>query len=241
MIVFHCFAGKSRCYMSQSKTNFNSSKLCGIMSIINYMYPEWHPVPSDTPIRAYLVCSHPYLYHRKYRPSPQTRRHTKTNATQNFCETGEILFENECFTFTRKLSKTKHIITNNEFRKDIKTCNNRKIVYRYLNITVVMKYLSQVNHLKPVFAFPRGHGVNQFYSTCRNRGLKLKKLFYITETKNKPKWYDIYECKTNMSNYQELRESMNHVEATFHCFINGKIQSYGTRSIYSLMRDEPFC
>ena len=199
------------------------------MSIVNYMYPEWHPVPCNTPIRAYLVCSHPYLYHRKYRPPPQTKRHTKTNATQNFCETGEILFENECFTFTRKLSKTKHTITNNEFRKHIKRCDNRRNVDKYLNITVVMKYLSQVSHLKPVFAFPGGHEVNQFYSTCRNReSIKFKNLFYIPETirRNKPIWYDIYECRFYMSNY--------------HCFINGKTHSYETRSIYRLMQGKPF-
>ena len=185
------------------------------------MYPEWHPVPCNTPIRAYLVCSHPYLYHRKYRPSPQTRRHTKTNVTQIFCESGEILFENECFTFTRKLSKTKHTITNNEFRKHIKRCDNRRNVDKYLNITVVMKYLSQVSHLKPVFGFPRGHEVNQFYSTCRNRkSIKFKKLFYIPETirRNKPIWYDIYECPFYISNY--------------HCFINGKAHSYETLSKY---------
>ena len=84
-----------------------------------------------------------------------------------------------------------------------------------------MKYLSQVSHLKPVFAFPGGHEVNQFYSTCRYRGsVKFKKLFYIPETirRNKPIWYDIYECSFYMSNY--------------HCFINGKTHSYETLSIY---------
>ena len=84
--------------------------------------------------------------------------------------------------------------------KHIKRYDNRRNVDKYLNITVVMKYLSQVNHLKPVFAFPRGHEVNQFYSTSRNRGLKFKKLFYITETRRRKNggmtwWYDIYECK----------------------------------------------
>ena len=218
------------------------------MSIVNYMFPQWHPVPCDVPIRAYVACSHPFLYHKIYRPRPKTLRQEKLRVTQTHCGTKEMLFENECFTFTRKFSKTLHMLTNNEFRKHIKMCGGRT-VDKYLNISVVIEYLSQVSYLKPVFAFPGGHEVNQFYSYCiRRESVESKRLFYITHTirRNFPPKYDINGCKSDMPNHlmvqKRLMQTKINVGADdmFHCFINGKIHSFQTKYIYNLIRKKPF-
>ena len=212
------------------------------------MYPQWYPVPCDTPVRASVVCSHPYLYHKKYKPRSKTLSHYKPHAAQTYCETGAILFENECYTFTRKLFNTLHILTNNEFRKHIKMCGG-KTVDKYLNINVVMEYLSQVSYLKPVFAFPGGYEANQFYSFCHLRGrVRNKRLFFIQHIirQNLPSWYEIYGCKTDIPNrlivQKKLLETSNSVEADdlFHCFINGKIHSFETKNIHDLIKTKPF-
>ena len=246
---YHCLAEKSRCYTENSNTRSNSSsKLCGIMSMVNYMYPQWHPVPCDVPTRAYVVCSHPYLYHTKYRPRPTSLRQDKPLVAQKYCGTGEMLFENECFIFTRNFSKNVHVLTNNEFRKHIKMCGGRT-VDKYLNISVVMEYLSHVSYLKPVFIFPRGYEANQFYSYCtRRESVKSKRLFYITHTirKNLPSKYDIYGCISDMPNHlmvqKQLMIARKNAEADdmFYCFINGKIHSFQTKDIYKLLKKKPF-
>ena len=137
--------------------------------------------------------------------------------------------------FTRKPINSLSIVSNNEFRKTIKWCLGQ-LIEKFLNISVVMEYLSHVSYLKPVFVFPGGHKANEFYRPCSGVGVsrKNKSLFYIKH--NLPELYKIHECKMITKTERDERYSGKFV----HCFLDGKTHSYKIhRHLYALMKKIP--
>ena len=81
--------------MKQTIKSFDSSGFCAIASIVNFMYPQWHPIPCDTSIETTVVCAGLFLYPKMYKQPLQTAENVSTHAAQTFCEAGKLLFENE--------------------------------------------------------------------------------------------------------------------------------------------------
>ena len=138
--------------------------------------------------------------------------------------------------FTRKPINSLSIVSNNKFRKTIKWCLG-KLIEKFLNISVVIEYLSHVSYLKPVFVFPGGHKANEFYRPCSGVP-KSKSLFYIKHIirKNLPELYKIHECKMITKTERDERYSGKFV----HCFLDGKTHSHKIhRHLYALMKKIP--
>ena len=199
------------------------------MSFTNLVYPQWYPVPCNSPIEAHLICMKPYE-ETKYKPHLPSISNFNSYASQTFCGYGKILFKSECFSFTRNVSRL--ALRNSDYWKLVKACPYIKHDC-YMDIKVVMEYLSQVSYLKPLFAFPASHEAQEFYSWCHMPDVDYNKLYFIYISQ-----CTIHECTSETHHGIRRREMRNYrrlpidTEAFLHCFINGKKYSFTKKETF---------
>ena len=213
------------------------SESCAIMSFTNLAYPRWYSVQCNAPIQAHLICMRPDFENR-YKPRFLSGSNFATYAAQILCGYGKILFKNECFSFTRNISRPG--VRNSEFWKRAKGCPYRKYDNN-MNIIVIMEYLSLVSYLKPVFTFPTSHESNEFFSWCHMSDVEYNRIYFATfDNVWKPTFH---ACASETYHGIRRHEVRNYkrvfpdIEAFLHCSIYGKKRSYTKKETLRLIQD----
>ena len=206
---------------------------CATMSFTNFAYPQWYSVPCNVPNQAHIICM---------KPDFVSSSNFATYTAQIFCGYGKILFENECLSFTRNVSR--FAVRNSEFWKRAKGCAYKKYDNK-MNIIVIMEYLSLVSYLKPVFAFPTSLEANEFFSWCHMSDVEYNRIYFATFLNvffnvRKPTFH---ACVSENYHGVWRHEVGNHervlsdIEAFLNCSINGKKRSYTKKETLKLIKE----
>ena len=88
----------------------NYERTCGIMSISNMAYPQWHPVPCKERIMVDIICTDQWQNSSSYKDT--TTSTDKKVSTKNVCAENFILYQNYCYMFSDVAIKNKKRIQN---------------------------------------------------------------------------------------------------------------------------------
>ena len=159
----------------------NNTDMCAYMSVINFAYPRWYPIPCNKKIYADVLCGYDKVgssidLHRDI----NIHTHLSSNV---MCLKYFFLFAKNCYKVSRNRN-TKSLMTNAQFCTKV----GRHVIYP--GFPKILEYLSKVSQRKPVFYFPQSEEANVFHS--------LKKSLKTIEKVPKP-----LKIAINFGNFSE--------------------------------------
>ena len=214
-----------------SKVQFEKmTEVCGIMSISNMMYPQWYPVPCSDKINVDVICKdqeYEILARDKYYET-----NTQSVSRYTFCTERYILFQNNCYLLSSKLSNVRDELQHAS-KIDISFMN---VVLRYIsnvalaNIIYCFHYSASNHNLCYDFDFlTQTFETNNRKNSKRNLKLYVYKTKMINSTFIKNKDTHVHECKSgeyisNIMLHNNIDDCISgDDESNVTCFLNGKI------------------
>ena len=128
----------------------NETDLCAYLSVSNFAYPQWYPIPCNKSVYIDVICGDVISI------NSHNNMHLNLDS-KIMCQSGWILFQEKCYRISRK-RKRKFLVTNPEFHKKLKTDS------LFMKFSTILEYMSKVNYKAPIFYFPASPEANQFYS-----------------------------------------------------------------------------
>ena len=165
-----------------SKGQFKEmADFCGIMSISNMMYPEWHPVPCDISISVDIICRD-----QEYETLARDNYYeTYTQSVNGFtnCKEMYILFQDNCYLPSSKLLNVRYELE-----------HTSKIEILFMN--VVLRYISNVAFANFIYCFQYSANNHDFCYTFDF----LTQNFEISSRQNNEQNIKLYIYKEQMIN-----------------------------------------
>ncbi len=199
MLLFISFTGRENCLnkyldLSQQANRTKRGFLCGVFSVENLKFPQWHLVPCTRSLNLQLFCT----------------RGRKANAVQLkafleeatvTCWKKNMLFQSKCYSVQRFI--TGNVLMASDFTKEV--LGFEKYVAFYHEFSVILKYLSLVSHAQVIFGFPVSATPTVFQASDkianRTHLFNARKLYYLSihtpfSTSGPHRVsYDLSECK----------------------------------------------
>ena len=127
----------------------NETDMCAYLSVSNFAYPQWYPIPCNKSVHIDVICGNDI----------GTNSHSNMPLNLNskiMCQRGWILFQENCYRISKE-RKRKFLVTNPEFHKKLKTDS------QFMKFSTILEYMSKVIYKAPIFYFPTSPEANQFY------------------------------------------------------------------------------
>ncbi len=120
----------------QNITFSTRSEVCGIMSVHNLNYQEWHPVLCNDSIVVDVICFNESYYLHQHVTHTILQNHSSLPLSRKFsCRNTHILYKGHCFQLSTQISMTK-----------------RQFLHVSKEFGAVMESLSLVNQVRILFA-----------------------------------------------------------------------------------------